>query len=110
MNLPDTSTMRAPAGAGQFARVPAHTMRPSRATTDAFGIDGPRGSMRVPPTSATAGWPEAVAVQASKNSTLTSPTLRGHRGQLRNGVHIAGSAFYRCWYLQFRPPHARAVT
>src|SRR5688500_3492379 len=110
MNLPDTSTMRAPGGAGQFARVPAQTIRPSRATTGAFGIDAARGSIRVPPTSAMAGWAEAVVVQASnKSKTLNSPVLRGHRSQLCNRVHVSGSAFCRCWYLQFRAPHVRPI-
>src|SRR5687768_3000007 len=112
MNFPDTSTMRDPAGIGQLARVPAQTIRPSLATTDPFGIDGPRGRMRVPPTSAiTEAWAEAVVAQTSNKSRTFnySSSLRCHRRQFFNRVHVAGSALSRCGYLQFRATHARAV-
>ena len=50
MNLPDMSTIRAPAGVGHADRVPAQTIRPSRMTIEEFGIEDARGSTRVAPT------------------------------------------------------------
>src|SRR5687767_6757637 len=54
MNFPEASMIRAPDGGAHFARVPAHTIRPSRTTMDEFGVEPLRGSTSVPPTRATA--------------------------------------------------------